>query len=60
MDVVCENYWFNSPASFCDKYERLLFKSRDLRGTNGVKFYNAQAELCMVWYMLSNTDEVTC
>ena len=20
MDVICENYWFNSPASFCDKY----------------------------------------
>ena len=30
----------NSSASFCDKCKRLLFASRDLRGTNGVKFYN--------------------
>ena len=46
MDVVCENNWFNSPASFCDKYKRLLFTSRDLGGANGAKFYNEQAELC--------------
>ena len=39
LDIVCENYRFNSPASFCDKYKQLLFTSKDLGRTNGVKFY---------------------
>ena len=47
---------FNSPVSFFDKSKWLLFTSRDLRETNGVRFYNDQAELCMVWYILSIKD----
>ena len=50
---------FNSPVSFFDKSKWLLFTSRDLRETNGVRFYNDQAELCMVWYILSIKDGVT-
>ena len=41
------------------RYGTYILTSRELGGTNGVKFYNEQAELCTVWYIQSNTDGVT-